>query len=466
MPKTIIKLLSMAAIVVGFVVTGSSIDVAAQAPGVNLLTNGDFEAWDYGAGHWPMMWGIPEVQICPGWQAYWVQDPPEEAPMQENWKRPEFRDVKITEASYRVRSGNLAQKYFSFGGQHIAGLYQQVSGITPGTTLRFEAYMQTWGCMAGDQGWNICPTGHTSNSPSPFHTRVGIDPTGGTSPGAGTVIWGPEIEAYDQWTHFQVEAVAQNSTVTVFTFSHADWWDNVFRMHNDVYIDDASLIALDVPLVDLAAPEPAPVVEEVAPAAEEAQPAAEVEMPEPAAEIAPLAPVATPTARPNGAVVHVVQSGDTLLAISLAYDIDPEKIKALNDVGDGNWLTVGQELVISVDPAAVAPAAAAVEENAALAVEGGAVESPTVLPTPTPQPTVVAASQPVALAEPVSSDIALPTPTPRATAAQSRTASTVAGAPAAVRKASGVGGVVIPLILAVASGVGLGVVLNGRIKRG
>lgn len=473
MLKAIARSLAIVMILVGLLVAGGSRPATAQTPGVNLLTNGDFEAWDYGTGHWPMMWGIPEVQLCPGWQAYWVQDAPEEAPMRENWKRPEFRDVKVSEASYRVRSGNLAQKYFSFGGQHIAGIYQQVSGITPGTTLRFQVYMQTWGCMAGDQGWNICPTGHTSNSPSPFHTRVGIDPTGGNSPGAGTVIWGPEAEAYDEWRLFQVEAVAQNSTVTVFTYSHADWWDNVFRMHNDVYIDDASLIALDAPLVDIAAPPPAEPAADVVEPVEEPEPVSEAPAAsEPAAPVDPPTPAPTPTPRPDGAVVHVVQPGDTLNAIALDYDVEPDQIKALNDIGDGAWLSVGQELVIAVDPAAVSiappdeggaaaePATDAATEAVAESVAEGEAAAPastsTVAPTATSQP-VAAAAQPVA------ANLTLPTPTPGAAAAQPEPTPTPADDTAG--NAGGGRFPIVPLTLAVGVGVALGVVLNSRVKR-
>jgi len=219
--------------------------VSAQEGGTNLLVNGDFEWWDWDIRSWPFQDGTPEVQVCPGWRAFYLDEPPAGVTEPEMWKRPEFRDVKASEYAYRVRSGNLAQKYFTFGGQHIAGLYQQVSGIEPGTPLRFSIYMQTWSCMAGDEGWNICPTGYKSNNPPPMHTKVGIDPTGGTDFWSANVVWGPELNAYDVWTLFQVDAVAQNSAVTVFTYSYADWFDSIFRMHNDVYIDDASLVALN-----------------------------------------------------------------------------------------------------------------------------------------------------------------------------------------------------------------------------
>ena len=293
-------------------VGGMDAPVGAQQPSnpTDLLTNGGFESWDWDVNSWPLQDGIPEVQVCPGWRAYYVDSPPPNVPSPESWKRPEFRDVKSTEFPNRVRSGLLAQKYFSFGGQHIAGLMQQVGGIAPGTPLRFSAYMMTWGCMAGHGEWNICPTGDKSNNPSPMHTRVGIDPTGGTNPWAASVVWSAEREAYDQWTLFQVDATAQNSTVTVFTYSYADWFDSVFRIHNDVYIDDASLIALN----ETPAPPPTAIPEppmDTPVSAPEDTPAPEPTSPP--TPTAPSPPTATATAAATATMTPTVTSTATPL---------------------------------------------------------------------------------------------------------------------------------------------------------
>ncbi len=227
--------------------------VNAQEPDTNLLVNGNFEAGAEGA--WPFQDGIPEVQVAPGWRAFYLDLPPVYAKVPANckandpgcyWRRPEFRGMSSGEFSYRVHSGFLAQKYFTFGGQHEAGLLQQVSGIQSATRLRFAVYLHTWSCLPeGD--WNRCPTAPQSNQPAPMHTRVGIDPAGGTDPWAASVVWSPEMEAYDVWTLFQVEADAQADRVTVFIYSRADWVDGWFRLNNDVYIDDASLVVVTPP---------------------------------------------------------------------------------------------------------------------------------------------------------------------------------------------------------------------------
>jgi LysM repeat protein len=365
--------------------------VNAQQGGTNLLVNGDFEYFDWGIRSWPLQDGIQEVQVCPGWRAFYVDDPPAKAKATFYWRRPEFRDVKATDFAERVHGGWFAAKYFSFAGQHEAGFYQQVSGITPGTPLRFSAYMQFWSCMAADV-WNICPTGTKSNNPSRMHPRVGIDPTGGTDPWSPNVVWSPEIEAFDVWTYYQVEAIAKNSTVTVFTYSWADWTEEIFRMHNDVYVDDAVLIALnEIPTT--ATPAPTATLD----------PSLPTSTPAPTAT-----PAATATPRPDGAVVHVVQSGDTLSGIAKQYQVTVEQLIQLNGLTDANKLLVGQELVISV------PTTTATTATVATATPMPPLPTPTALPpTPTvppPTPTVI---PPTATALPASATAVpaiIPTP--------------------------------------------------------
>ncbi len=325
----VLTLVSVALVSIGWMPTTG---VRAQGAGVNLLTNGDFEA--SGGQAWPFQDGISEVQVAPGWRAFFLDTPPAYAKIPVNcpnaqedpgcyWARPEFRGLSAIEFSYRVHGGNLAQKYFTFGRQHEAGMLQQVNGITPGTLLRFSVYIETWSCMPGSQ-WNVCPTAPNSNSPAPMHTKVGMDPTGGTNPWAASVVWSPEINAYDQWTLFQVEATAANSTVTVFIYSRADWTDQIFRLNNDVYVDDASLVVVGP------APTPSP-------------------PPQPTATYGPPpTPRPTPTPRPDGAVVHVVQLGDTLYGIAYEYNVSPDQIIRLNNITDPGMLSVGQELVIAL----------------------------------------------------------------------------------------------------------------------
>lgn len=343
----------------------------AQEPGVNLLRNGDFEE---GAGtSWPFQDGIPEVQVAPGWRAFYVDNPPSYAKIPFNcadnpttcsyWRRPEFRGVSAAEFSYRVHTGFLAQKYFTFAGQHEAGLYQQVNGITPGARLRFSAYMVTWSCMPSADQWNSCPTAPLSNSPALMHTKVGIDPTGGTNPWSPSVVWSPEYNTIDNWTQLSVEAEATGGTVTVFTYSWADWMDNIFRVNNDVYLDTASLVVVSDPTPQ---PTDAPTQNPVE---------------TPAVEYTP-GPTATP--QPDGTIIHTVREGDTLYAIAYDYRVPADQIIALNNITNAGLLAIGQQLIIS-RPGGTVPTAT--PEIVAT--------PPLTLPTPTPQsggPTAIAAT--------------------------------------------------------------------------
>ena len=256
--KQAVRIIPIVACVLAAVVLSSApLTTQAQTGGQNLLVDGDFEA----PPTWPQQDGIGEVQVAPGWRAWYLDNPPGYVKIPSNcndskertrcyWMRPEFRDN--TSFENRIHSGARSQKYFSYGRMHEAGLYQQVGGIKPGSKLHFSIYVQSWQCFNID----LCgKNGIRSDDPAEMHLRVGIDPTGGTSPFSPEVVWSPEQAAFDQWVEFSVEAVAKGDTVTVFTHSRAEW---VYaRLNNDVYLDDASLVVVNSPPVYR--PTPAPV---------------------------------------------------------------------------------------------------------------------------------------------------------------------------------------------------------------
>jgi LysM repeat protein len=112
--------------------------------------------------------------------------------------------------------------------------------------------------------------------------------------------------------------------------------------------------------------------------------------------------VATRTPRPDGAVVHVVQSGDTLYAISLQYNVPLDNIYTLNNLTRESILSVGQEIVVQVGQGtAVAPSPTNAPKatntpqtappQSPLTTPTPPAQSPLVTPTPQPpvsQPTV------------------------------------------------------------------------------
>jgi hypothetical protein len=89
-----------------------------------------------------------------------------------------------------------------------------------------------------------------------FTFWVGIDPTGGTDPAAGTVNWGRGAHIYNEHHGVPVvESTALSNTITVFTKANVRWG---FR-NNDAYWDDAELVAVSdsgeiewtYPLIDM-----------------------------------------------------------------------------------------------------------------------------------------------------------------------------------------------------------------------
>jgi len=78
---------------------------------------------------------------------------------------------------------------------------------------------------------------------------------------------------------------------------------------------------------------------------------------QPAAPEAKPAPLDKPISQPvdlnnlpAGAVIYTVQPGDTLLAITSRYGVNPDDVAALNALSDLDTLAVGQRLVLSLTP--------------------------------------------------------------------------------------------------------------------
>jgi LysM repeat protein len=314
----------------------ASVGGAAAAPaadGPNLLVNPGFEAplvfqccrTDLPADKPPTV--IDEIQVAHGWTAWW-QEPDANHPSSgpaPTWHRPEYR------AAYcgwwicdpRVHSGADAQKYFTFFSVHEAGVYQQVSGITPGSLLEFSIYMEAWSTHE-----NTGPSMLTQN----MGMRIGIDPFGGTNPWSGNIIWTEPFDSFDAWHLYTLRAAAQNSTVTVFTRSKPFYG----FQHNDVYLDDASLVVVGAGSGSGSGT---------------------------GSGVQPPAPTPVPVAGPGGS--YVVQPGDILTRIAFRFGVTVDDIIIANKISNPNLLSVGQLLIIP-----------------GVTVEGGSGGDPAPGPTP------------------------------------------------------------------------------------
>jgi LysM repeat protein len=276
-----------------------------------------------------------EIAVAPGWRAWWVE--PDSSPdfpggcnyaatgeSCQPYHRPEFRDLAVDPV--RIHSGTNAQKYFTFYSTHQAGVYQQVSGVTVGQAYRFSAYMQAWSTNSE------APGAPSSGQPS-MDMRVGIDPTGGTNPFSPNIVWSQQPSSFDAWALYSVEAIAQSATLTVYTRSHPTFaW-----RHNDIYLDDASLIA-------------------VSGGAAITQPQTSGSNTTPGAPPANVAPVnATPTwpptstPLPSGEVWYTVRPGNTLAVIAFYHGTTPDEIKRLNSL-NSDIIFPGQQLLLGFAP--------------------------------------------------------------------------------------------------------------------
>jgi LysM repeat protein len=188
-----------------------------------------------------------------------------------------------------------------------------------------SVYAWVQSCNTRDGSGNFVPGSCSSTAFSEAFVRVGIDPTGGTDPHSPGIIWGPSVAPLDHWGQASVNATAIGTQVTMFIYTNSRWPTDF----NNRYYDNASLV--------VGGPGGrAGVVNTAVPGAT-------------AVPTRPVAFVATRQApQADGSIIHVVQPGDTISGISIAYDVSIDDILELNDLTrtTARQLRVGQRLLI------------------------------------------------------------------------------------------------------------------------
>lgn len=318
--KSRLLLVGMLCSLFALALSGLASAAPMQVDGPNLLVNPGFERpYVKQCCHdEPQFYpGTPidEVQVATGWSGWWLV--PGLDPLHpgncENlpwpctaWHRPEWREANCgAPCANRIHTGDNAQKYFTFWSIHDAGMFQQVSGIRPGSRLRFSVYMQAWSTNAAYG---------PSDPAQSMNMRVGIDPTGGTNGFSPNIIWSAPNDVYDAWGLYQVEAIAQGTTVTVFTRSAPVYG----VQHNDVYVDDGSLVVVGAGAA-VAAPVP------------------------PTGNIVPGETLPTS----GGPVYYIVQPGNNLYRIALRFGTTVARLKQLNNLtGLNPIIHPGQRLIV------------------------------------------------------------------------------------------------------------------------
>jgi len=257
-----------------------------------------------------------------GWTTWWREG--------DGFGQPEVKTIPsvppFTGDLPRIRSGYYAVLLFTYHRLQNTGLYQCVSGLEPGSTVKLRAYAHGWSCEDDTH-----KMGYSCGDPFNQTFQVGIEPNGIADPFAPSVVWSAEKWIPDHYGKVGPVSVqvGEGGTVCAILRSTTKW----MYKYQDAYWDDASLkmTAPGTPPTNTPPPPPPPAT--VGP---------------------PPTPLATSTPHPDGSVIHTVQPNDTLFGIALMYGVELDQIRQLNAsaLGDNNIIHIGQDLVISLPSAA------------------------------------------------------------------------------------------------------------------
>lgn len=218
----------------------------------NLLKNPGFEGNWWRKTYSGQEFG--EIFVPEHWVAFWNEGGAAPHDPTVRYGRPEMHVINREPPfldPLRIHGGNRALKFFTFFRIHDAGVFQTVTGVTPGARLRATGWAHAWssgqdnprasdGVGAGPYFVRAVDYDKTDGVRN-FTFTVGIDPTGGTDPWGSSVVWGEGAHIYNGYGQIpEVEAVAQGSTVTVFVRSAVLWR---FK-HCDAYVDEMVLEAV------------------------------------------------------------------------------------------------------------------------------------------------------------------------------------------------------------------------------
>ncbi len=375
--KKLVLFLGLSLMLVAAVITVAQPAAAQASP--NLLTNPGFEGGHYNQD------GIAEITVPNGWRMYWLDGVtfsdaynglealrPETVVWNSGGGVPDGEEVFWRDGIYTL-------KIFKSWAPLYAAMSQDLNGLQVGR--RYQLVAPVYTDIYDWEGRKVPPTDATHGQ-----VRLGASPVGaGWRDEAAIAYSGWFASTYADYGIFSYEFTATQADMTVWievkgTYPHSN---------NGFFIDTVGLYALDavVPVTD--------------PGSGDTSPA-----PAPAPVGPTPTPLPPPTPRADGAVVHVVQSGDTMWGIAIRYagamGLSAEEalpaIQTLNN--NPAFLTVGQELLIVEANAAAAPPSEAAAAEEADAETGESVETDAAAAggtlgegeaTPTPEPELIAA---------------------------------------------------------------------------
>ena len=328
-------------------------DVAAQEiVSENLFQNPGFEGGYFNQD------GIPQIAVPNGWRMHWLDGVAFEGTDGVVAYRPEtvvwdIQDAPPSERSLFFRDGSYTLKLFKPWAPLFVALSQEVSGLEVGRNYRISAPIYV-DIVESYEGGKQPP----SARPDAGFVRFSVGPAGSGWRTAGLTYsptWGAANVGgfYLNSINYIWDFTATSESMIIFL----EMGSKVPYVNSGFFMDGVALYALgstgEVPVSSGGGSAPA-----------QAGPTA--------------TPFPTPTPRPDGAIIHTVNTGDSFWTIAIQYapalGLTPEEalpvIRELNN--DPAFIAVGQELIIK-EPGEVV---AAPEPTAEPTAEGETSEEP------------------------------------------------------------------------------------------
>lgn len=348
-------------------------ETAVLAQNNNLLTNPGF---DNGHHHQN---GIAEVVVPDGWELHWLDGVPFDGTFENPAARPEsvvwlISDAPANERTLYFRNGSYTLKLFKSWAPVWMALSQDVSGLQVGKTYRFVVPIYVDVFSDYQNGTKIPPPpeymqatkirlGASSVEADWFQDSAFTYSRWWT--GADT---SPFYMAYNTYS-FDFTATQANMTVWVEMVSSYPAFPN-----HGFFLDALELYAVGggggnsgaVPPVELA-------------------------------QINTATPGPSPTPRADGAIVHIVQSGDSLWTIAIQYAptlglTAEEALATIQELNNNPaFINPGDEIIVQLPTATATPEPTAELPTATLAAET-AVSQPTATTAPATSNTVCVAA--------------------------------------------------------------------------
>ncbi len=324
--------------------------LAAAAPlaQTNLVINPGCEDGTYG-----------DVAAIKNWDPWWEISGAKGDPSFNYAVKPHYAYEYSASAPQWVHSGTYTCHVYNYWDPWHAGIRQTVA-VPPGSRVRATAWGLAFVGPDTSNSQTVSESGVNANM------QMGIDPNGNIDPFSSAVQWGGTQSPHGAYQLFTLEATAGAAgKITLFLSAS---YRGVSRGRLDSFWDDMSVTVI---------------------AADSGQPTQSGPSgPAPTSPPPVVQPFVMPTPGPDGNIIYVVQSGDSLWRIAANTGLTVEQLKAMNGL-TSDIVSIGQRLIIGQATQAVS--------------------------TPTPQPTV-------------DPNAATATPAPAAGAATATPAQVAAGA--------------------------------------